>query len=162
MEPNRRQFLKNTIGATAAAPLIVPASAWGANDRPAYGLIGTGNRGGGLNGAFQKIGAQCAALCDVYQVHLERARRQSPAGVKTYVDYKELLAQPGLDFVVIATPDHQHAPMLYDALAARKDVYLEKLLSLLLEQSIEMAAAARKTKQIVQIGMQRRSMAFVR
>jgi predicted dehydrogenase len=162
MERNRRQFLKDTIGVTAAAPLIIPASAWGANDRPAYGLIGTGNRGGGLNGAFQKIGAQCAALCDVYQVHLERARRLSPAGVKTYVNHKELLAQPGLDFVVIATPDHQHAPILYDALAARKDVYLEKPLSLSLDQSTEMVAAVRKTKQIVQIGMQRRSMAFVR
>jgi predicted dehydrogenase len=50
--------------------------------------------------------------------------------VKTYVDYEELLAQPGLDCIVIATPDHQHMPMLFKALDAHKDVYLEKPLSL--------------------------------
>jgi predicted dehydrogenase len=63
---------------------------------------------------------------------------------------------------VIATPDHQHWPMLKDALAAGKDVYLEKPLSLHLEQSAQMIAAVRKTDRIVQIGMQRRSMSFIR
>ncbi|MCC6591498.1 MAG: Gfo/Idh/MocA family oxidoreductase [Bryobacterales bacterium] len=157
MTLNRRQF-----AAAAIAPLFVPSRAKGANDRLAYGLIGSGNRGGGLNRSFQKIGAQCAALCDVYKPYLEKAKSQSPAGVKTYTDYQELLAQPGLDFIVIATPDHQHAPMLYKALAAKKDVYLEKPLSLSPAQSLEMVDAVRKTKQIVQIGMQRRSMSFIR
>jgi predicted dehydrogenase len=60
-----------------------------------------------------------------------------------------MFAQPGLDFVVIATPDHHHAPMLYAALAAGKDVYLEKPLSLNLAQSGEMVAAVRKTDRIV-------------
>ncbi len=155
MNPNRRQFL---AGTAAAAPVFIPSRARGANERLAYGTIGTGNRGGYLNQAFQKIGAQCVALCDVYSPYLEKAKAQSPRGVKAYVDYQELLAQPGLDFVVIATPDHQHAPMLYAALAAGKDVYLEKPLSLNLTQSADMAAAVRKTDRIVQIGMQRRSM----
>lgn len=159
MSSNRREFL---AGAITAAPMIIPASAWGANDRPAYGLIGTGNRGGGMNRAFQKIGAQCAALCDVYQPYLDKARSESPTGVKTYRDYEDMLAQPALDFVVVATPDHQHCPMLKKVLAARKDLYLEKPLSLSLSQSDEMVAAVRKTKQVVQIGMQRRSMGFVR
>jgi predicted dehydrogenase len=158
MSLNRRQF----VGAAAAAPLFIPASVRGANDRLSYGMIGTGNRGGGLNRTFQKIGAQCVALCDVYQPYLEKSRAESPKGVKCYTDHHELLAQPGLDFVVIATPDHHHAPMLYDALAAHKDVYLEKPLSLTLAQSGEMVAAVRKTDRIVQIGMQRRSMAFIR
>ncbi len=155
---NRRSFVK-TI---ATAPMIVPASAWGANGRPAYGLIGSGNRGRGLNGAFQKLGAECAALCDVYAPYLELGRQQSPGGVKKYGNHHDLLAQPGLDFVVIATPDHHHAPMLYDALAAGKDVYLEKPLSMNLEQSKQMVQAVRKTDRVVQIGMQRRSMSFVR
>lgn len=159
MNNNRRQFL---AGMAASTPAFVPSSAWGANDRLAYGIIGVGNRGGGLNQTFQKIGAQCAALCDVYSPYLEKARGLSPRGVKTYTDYRELLAQPGLDFIVIATPDHHHAPMLYAALAAGKDVYLEKPLSLHLAQSSEMAAAVRKTNRIVQIGMQRRSMGFIR
>ena len=72
-----------------------------------------------------------------------------------------MLAQPGIDFIVIATPDHQHKPHLEAALAAGKDVYQEKPLSLNLRQSGKMVAAVRRTKQIVQIGMQRRSMPFI-
>ena len=160
METGRRAFVKGA--AAALAPYFVPRSAWGANDRIAYGAIGVGNRGGWLNKSFQKIGAQCVALCDVYAPYLAAARKDSPDGVPVYNDYRELLATPGLDCVVIATPDHQHLPMLLSALEARKDVYLEKPLSLSLEQSPRMIAAVRGSKQIVQIGMQRRSMEFIR
>jgi predicted dehydrogenase len=80
--------------AAAAAPLLVPSSAWGANERITYGLIGTGNRGGGVNKLFQKVGAQCVALCDVYQPHLEKERKLSPAGVKTFAHHEDLLALP--------------------------------------------------------------------
>ncbi|MCC7497137.1 MAG: Gfo/Idh/MocA family oxidoreductase [Bryobacterales bacterium] len=160
MEKNRRQFLKES--AATVAPLLVPASAWGANDRVAYAMIGTGNRGGGLNKTFQTVGAQCIGLCDVYGPHLEAAKANSPAGVKTFLDYHELLAMPGLDAVVIATPDHQHQPMLYAALAANKDVYLEKPMSLNLAQSQDMVERVGKSDRIVQVGMQRRSMEFIR
>ena len=155
MQSDRREFL-----GLAAAPLILAASARGANDRLAYGLIGAGNRGRWLNRAFQKLGARCVALCDVYEPNLELARKDSPPDVKTYVDYRELLAQPGIDFVVIATPDHHHCPNLLAALAAGKDVYLEKPLSVSLEESVRMVAAASQSRQIVQVGMQRRSMEF--
>jgi hypothetical protein len=60
MASDRREFVKAAV-AGALAPLFAPRSAWGANDRISYGLIGTGNRGGGLNKSFQKAGAQCAA-----------------------------------------------------------------------------------------------------
>ena len=152
MDPNRRNFLASAL----TAPLFVPRSAWGANDRLAYGLIGAGGRGRYLNQNFQKLGAQCVAIAEVYEPHLEEARKDA-AGAKPYVDYRELLAQPGLDAVVVASPDHQHAPMLYAALEAKKDVYLEKPMSHSIEQSQEMIQAVRRTKQIVQIGMQRRS-----
>ena len=155
MEKNRREFL--TAAALTAAPLFVPRSAWGANDRISYGLIGTGGRGRYLNKSFEKLGAQCVALCDVYQPNLEAAQKDSPADVKTYVDYHDLLAQQGIDAIVIASPDHHHFPMLAAALAASKDVYQEKPLSHSLEESQKMIAAVRKSKQIVQIGMQRRS-----
>jgi predicted dehydrogenase len=155
---NRRQFLK----AVAAAPMFVPASAFGANDRPTYAAIGIGNRGGWLNQSFQKLGAQCVALCDVYEPNIESARAKSPSDAKAYVNHRDALAHPGVDFVVIAAPDHHHGPMLMDALAAGKDVYLEKPLSTSLEQSKRMVAAVRASKQIVQVGMQRRSMPFIR
>ena len=155
MESNRRDFLKSS--AIAGAPLFVPRRAFGANDRISYGLIGSGGRGRSLNRAFQKVGAQCVALCDVYEPHLDLARKDSPADVKTYVDYHDLLAQPGIDAVVIASPDHHHCPMLMAALDARNDVYQEKPLSHTLEESQRMIDAVRKSRQVVQVGMQRRS-----
>src|SRR5215472_18559262 len=152
MQQDRRKFLVTT----AAAPLFMPRSAWGANDRLAYGLIGAGGRGRYLNGNFQKLGAECVAIAEVYEPHLQQALKDAPHA-RTYVDYHDLLAQPGLDAVVIASPDHQHAPMLFAALDAKKDVYLEKPMSHSLEESQRMIKAVRATKQIVQIGMQRRS-----
>lgn len=146
---------------TVAAPMIIPASAFGANDRPAFGAIGVGGRGTWLHGTFQKLGAQCTAVCDVYDQNLERAARQSPAGVKKYVDHRDLLVQPGIDFVMIGSPDHQHKPQLLDALAAGKDVYQEKPFSMNLAESAEMVSAVKQSGRIVQIGMQRRSMPFI-
>jgi predicted dehydrogenase len=154
IDMDRRDFLKSTA---IAAPLFVPRSAFGANDRISYGLIGSGGRGRNLNRTFQRLGNQCVALCDVYEPHLELAKKDSPADVKTYVDYHDLLAQPGIDAVVIASPDHHHCPMLMASLDARKDVYQEKPLSHTLEESQRMIEAVRRSKQVVQIGMQRRS-----
>jgi predicted dehydrogenase len=153
MDTNRRDLLK-------AAPLVLAANVFGANDRITYGMIGTGSRGRWLQGAFQRLGAQCVAVCDVYDPNLDQAQTISP-GAKRYVNHKELLAQKDLDCVVIATPDHHHCPMLMDGLAAGKDVYLEKPLSMNLEESDKMIAAVRESKQVVQIGMHRRSMKFV-
>jgi predicted dehydrogenase len=161
MESDRRKFLSGSIGTLAAAPLFVPRSAWGANDRLSYGLIGAGGRGRYLSTVFQKLGAQCVAISEVYEPNLEQAKQQAP-GAKTYIEYRELLQQGGMDAVVVATPDHQHAPNLLAALAAKKDVYLEKPMSHSLEESKTMIDAVRKSKQIVQIGMQRRSAPMVR
>src|SRR5271157_1095087 len=153
MHPNRRTFLTSAL---TAAPLFVPRSAWGANDRLAYGLIGAGGRGRYLNVNFKKLGAECVAIAEVYEPHLQAAQKDSP-GAKAYLDYQDLLAHAGLDAVIVATPDHHHAPMLFAALEAHKDVYLEKPMSRSLEQSKQMIDAVRKTSQIVQVGMQRRS-----
>jgi predicted dehydrogenase len=153
MSQDRRSFIASTL---AAAPLFVPRSAFGANDRVAYGLIGSGGRGRYLQGYFQKLGAECVAIAEVYEPNLNNALKTTP-NAKPYVDYHDLLAQSGIDAVVVATPDHQHAPCLYAALNAKKDVYLEKPMSLSIAQSQEMIAAVRRTQQIVQIGMQRRS-----
>ena len=153
MSQDRRQFLATAL---TAAPLFVPRSAWGANDRLAYGLIGSGGRGRYLQGNFQKLGAECVAIAEVYEPNLQSALKTTPEA-KTYVEYHDLLAQPGVDAVVIASPDHQHAPMLFAALDAKKDVYLEKPMSHSIEESQRMIQAVRKTDRIVQIGMQRRS-----
>jgi predicted dehydrogenase len=164
METTRRAFLKKSLsaGTLSAAPAFIPQSAWGSNERLSYAVIGTGGRGRYLNRVFQKVGARCAAVCDVYQPNLDLALKDSPQA-KPYIDYNELLdREKGLDFVVIATPDHHHCPMMLAALAARKDIYAEKPLSKSLEQSQEMIRAVRNSKQIVQIGMQRRSAEVIR
>lgn len=149
---NRRDFLG---AAVTAAPLFIPKSAFGANDRISYGVIATGGRGRYLNDKFQKLGAQCVALCDVYEPNLESAKKQSP-DAKTFVDYHDLLAEK-MDAVVLAGPDHHHMPMMLAALKAGKDIYAEKPLSKSLEESLKMIEAVRQAKQVVQIGMQRRS-----
>ena len=153
MTQDRRQFLGTTL---AAAPLFIPSRAFGANDRLAFGLIGAGGRGRYLQQTFLKLGAECVAIAEVYDLNTANALKAAP-GAKTYIDYHDLLKQPGLDAVVIASPDHQHAPMLYAALDAKKDAYLEKPMSHSIEQSQQMIKAVRASKQIVQIGMQRRS-----
>src|SRR5579871_478360 len=153
MQPDRRSFLASAL---SAAPLFVPRSAWGANDRVSYGLIGAGGRGRYLNGNFQKLGAACSAIAEVYEPNLESALKTAP-DARRYVDYHDLLAQPGIDAVVIASPDHHHCPMLLAALDAKKDVYLEKPMSHSLAESRRMIDAVRKSRQIVQVGMQRRS-----
>jgi len=153
MESNRREFLG---AAWAAAPLIIPASARGAGERLSFGIIGTGGRGRFMGQVFQKLGCACVALCDVYEPNLQLAQKAAP-DAKPYGDYHDLLGHPGLDFVVVGTPDHQHCPNLLAALDARKDVYLEKPMSLSVAESQKMVQATRRTKQIVQIGMQRRS-----
>ncbi|MCW5980990.1 MAG: Gfo/Idh/MocA family oxidoreductase [Bryobacteraceae bacterium] len=149
---DRRRFLASM----AAAPMFVPRSAWGANDRVAYGLIAAGGRGRYLNQKFQALGARCVAICDVYQPYIDLAKKDSP-DAKTFIDYNELLAEPGIDAVVLAGPDHHHCPMLLASLKAKKDVYAEKPLSWSLEESDIMVKAVRNSDRIVQIGMQRRS-----
>ncbi|MCC6393883.1 MAG: Gfo/Idh/MocA family oxidoreductase [Bryobacterales bacterium] len=152
MDSHRRHFLHSLT----AAPLFVPQRSFGANDRIRYGLIATGGRGRYLNRIFTKQGAECAALCDVYEPHLEMAKKDSP-DARTFVEYRELLELRDIDAVVIASPDHHHAPMLMAALSAGKDVYLEKPLSKSIEESGRMIHAVRQSKQVVQTGMQRRS-----
>ncbi|MCP5116117.1 MAG: gfo/Idh/MocA family oxidoreductase, partial [bacterium] len=88
MKVNRRSVLSTL----AAAPAFVPKSAFGANDRVSYGLIGPGGRGRYLNRKFQGLGAECVALAEVYSSNMEKAVAESPKGVKTCTDYNELLA----------------------------------------------------------------------
>ena len=152
MKADRRTFMASL----AAAPLFIPRTAWGANDKLAYGIIGAGGRGRYLSRNFQKLGAQCVAVAEVYEPNTELVLKDAPEA-KTYADYREMLQQAGMDAVIIATPDHQHSPNLIAALDAKKDVYLEKPMSHSLEESQKMVQAVRKTKQIVQVGMQRRS-----
>lgn len=142
-------------GASAAVLRSAPS------DRVRLGLIGSGGRGNLVMSTFQKDPAlQVAAICDVYEPNLERGLSNAKKGgsvAKPYRNYKQLLADKDIDAVLIATPEHWHAQMVMDALAAGKDVYVEKPLCHTPEEGAMLVAAEKKTKQIIQVGMQRRS-----
>src|ERR1700683_4877681 len=101
------------------------------SDQLNLGVIGVGGRGKFVMSVFQKnAGVRVGAICDVYEPNLERglsaASKVPPSHPKAYRNYKELLADQDLQAVLIATPEHWHAQMVLDALAAGKDVYVEK------------------------------------
>ena len=111
---------------------------------------------------FQKDPAlRVGAICDVYEPNLENAlsaASKAPGSTpKVYRNYKELLADKDVQAVLIATPEHWHYQMVLDALAAGKDVYVEKPLCQTPEQGVKLVEAEKHTKSIIQVGMQRRS-----
>lgn len=121
------------------------------------GLIGSGGRGRLLAGEFKEIGANVAAVCDVYEPNLAAGLKLASEGAKSYGDYRRLLEDKSLEAVVVATPDHWHARMVIDAVEAGKDVYVEKPLCHTIAEGFDVISAVRRTKRVVQLGTQRRS-----
>src|SRR6267154_6064357 len=118
---DRRRFLI-AGGLTALASTRV----LGANDTLRVGVIGAGGRMGDLLNAADRVGGyQIVAVSDVYGPRRDAVKLRSNGLATTHVDYREVLEQP-IDAVIIASPDHWHVRMAVDALAAGKDVYLEK------------------------------------
>jgi predicted dehydrogenase len=129
----------------------------GANGRVRLGLIGAGGRGQGVMGTFQKTGqVDVTAVCDVFAERVDQAQSKAP-GAKGFSDHRKLLESSELDAVLIATPDHWHAETTIDALHAGKDVYVEKPLTLTIEEGPAIVKAARVNNRICQVGMQQRS-----
>jgi len=135
-----------------------PARVIGANDRINIGLVGCGGRGRGDAHSFAKYAednnnaCQIIAVCDVYE---KRKRQQAERyKVKGFSDYRELLALPDLDAVIVATPDHWHARIALAAMDQGKDVYLEKPMCHTIKEAKELVDTARETKRVVQVGSQ--------
>jgi predicted dehydrogenase len=151
---SRRHFLGTAaIAATAASYSRV----LGANDRINLGLIGAGDRGRSVMGNFVNNPAiRAVSVCDIYGAHIDEAKQKLP-GAKTFTNHRELLAAPGLDAVYIAVPDHWHASIAIEALAAGKDVYVEKPLTRLIEEGMPIVKAARENNRVCQVGAQQRS-----
>lgn len=149
----RRKFLHQMTSVAAAGQMSAMAQA----TRARVGVIGAGGRGRFLTGEFKEIGAEMAAVCDVYQPNLQLGLAAANTGAKAYSDYRALLDDKSLQAVIVATPDHWHAQMVIDAVQAGKDVYVEKPLAHTIEEGYRMMEAVRQTKRIVQVGTQRRS-----
>lgn len=152
----RRDFL----GAAAAAGVARRAVA--ANDQVNIGIIGIRGQGRGLAGRFASLAdVNILYLCDVDERVYERAARavEEKKGKRPPLasDMRRLFDDKSLDAVVLATPDHWHAPATLLACEAGKDVYVEKPASHNLREGRWMVKAARKHKRIVQLGTQSRS-----
>jgi predicted dehydrogenase len=157
-QPSRRTFLIAS-GLTALASTRI----LGANDTLRIGVIGAGGRMGGLLKAADQVGQpyQIVAVSDVYAPRCDAIRARSNGIATTHADYREVLQQQ-LDAVIIASPDHWHVRMAVDALAAGKDVYLEKPVTHSIEEGATLQRAVRSSKQLLQCGMQQRSWSHFR
>ena len=149
----RRDFLRTgTLTALASQRVL------GASDRIGIGLIGCGGRGRGVTSYAPRIGgAEVRGVSDVYVPRREQAAEQFGATAKPFADYRDLLDDKEIDAVVIGTPDHWHAPMAIDAVAAGKDVYVEKPVTHSLEEGERLVAAVEDSGQVVATGTQQRS-----
>ena len=159
---DRRDFLKASSSAAAAsltAGFTGTARGFFANETINVACIGTGGRCRKLMESLVKIpGVKIAAVCDVWDVHLDMAKKLADPQAVTSKSYREILDRKDIDAVLIGAPDHWHVPMTVDACAAGKDVYVEKPLTHDLAEGRAVIDAQNKHARIVQVGMQQRSM----
>jgi len=163
----RRDFLKTAGAAGMSLGLAKSALAGrgaktssrvlGANDRINVGVIGVGGRGSYVGAQFAKIGqknnsCQIVAVCDVYA----KRKREASERLKCdgFMDYREVLARPDVDAVIVATPDHWHAKIALDAMDHGKDVYLEKPMCHTNEEIRQLVSTVKETKRVLQVGSQ--------
>jgi predicted dehydrogenase len=162
---NRRNFLvTGTAAATIAARGMnarAYASILGSNDRVGLGVIGLGRRGTIVSGGFAKDErVEFRALADVYdkQVTGFQGRfKDRVAKASVAVEYQKMLESKEVDAVLISTPDHLHVQIAKDALAANKNIYLEKPTIHRWSEQSTLVKAAADSKSILQCGTQQRS-----
>ena len=161
MTTDRRNFLKASTAAAFTTSLFT-GNVKGANDRLAVGFIGMGKMGrSNLNFAMKQENVVVPAVCDVFERNLNTAveytRDHSRKPAKAVKDFREILADKSIDAVCISTPDHWHVYMEVEACKAGKDVYVEKPVSVTIDEGKKMVEAARKYNRVVQAGTMQRS-----
>jgi predicted dehydrogenase len=156
---NRRRFLKTSAAAgLVLGTRLAPATVLGANDQVRIGIIGTGGRARGLMNLLKSLpGNQMVAVCDVYEPRQLQAQEISGSSAARHGEYRRILDNKEIDAVLIGSPDHWHKQMTLDAVAAGKDVYVEKPVSHSIEEGAEMVRVIESSKQVVQTGTQQRS-----
>ncbi len=163
---SRRQFLKAT-GLAVAAPYLITSSALGAENRPpaseriVMGTIGCGGQGtGDMNGLIGFPEVQMVATCDPVPAHRQRAKEivdkhYNSQDCTAYNDFREVLARPDIDAVLIGTPDHWHAIVTIEACKHGKDVYCEKPECLTIRDGRAMVEAVQRYGRVFSGGSQR-------
>ncbi len=172
-EFDRRDFMKSAglaIGAGLAAPLAARAAARiehggafdPASDRISVAVIGCNGRGSEHINCFVEMpGTEVSYVCDVDSRAIDKgialAQKKQSNAPKREKDFRKVLADPSVDAVTIAAPDHWHSPMAILALAAGKHVYVEKPLSQNPAEGELVMKAEAKYKKVAMMGVQRRS-----
>jgi hypothetical protein len=167
---SRRTVLKGGLASAIAwstAPMFLSPRVLGRpgetgpNSKINIGIIGNGLISGGHRGfALTQKATQVVALCDVNKGTLDKAMAEAKSKGVTcdaYNDSRELCAREDIDAVFVCTPDHWHAAIAIDAMRHGKDVYVEKPMTLTIEEGKAMRAAAERYGRIVQVGSQQRS-----
>ena len=159
MNDTRRAFLNTGVKTAAALTTqIFTGNLRGANDRIAVAFIGMGKMGrDNLRWAMRQPNTEAVAVCDVYDRNLDWAVEISHNQARRLRDFRQILADKSIDAVCIATPDHWHPYMTVEACKAGKDVFVEKPVSVTIDEATKMAEAARKYNRVVQSGTMQRS-----
>ncbi|HPD17453.1 MAG TPA: Gfo/Idh/MocA family oxidoreductase [Planctomycetota bacterium] len=157
----RRSFLARAAAASAAAPLVMNARAFGANDQITMGCVGMGGQGRGDMGGFLGFkDLRVLAVCDVIEAHRNAAKstvdtRYGNADCKAVNDYRDVMDRPDIDTVLIATPDHWHALIGAAAVQSGKDVYSEKPETLTVREGRLLVNLTRRYGRVYSGGSQR-------
>ncbi len=149
--------------ATGATGAALPAAAQTAStvkspgDKIQFATIGVGIMGTSdtLAAIRAPAGTRLAAVADVYQGRLDRARERWGKDIFTTRDYREIIDRKDIDAVIVSTPDHWHARIAIEAMQAGKDVYVQKPMVRRWEDGLKVIEAANKTGRILQTGSQR-------
>lgn len=163
--PNRRKFIQQTASAVAVTSALgfpTPVRSASASEKVIIGVIGPGGMGSNLLGSFVgQSDVEIAYVCDVDANRMAQAaksvEKKTSKAPKQEKDMRRLLEDKDVDAVIIATPDHWHAPATILACEAGKHVYVEKPCSHNLREGRLMVEAARRHKCVVQTGTQTRS-----
>jgi predicted dehydrogenase len=155
MATTRRHFLA-TAATGLAAPLMAQERPRSPNDNVQVALIGAGGQGSGdARSSLAVGGVKLVAVSDIYDGRLVRAKELWGNALFTTRDYREVLARPDVDAVIIGTPDHWHRQISIDAMNAGKDVYCEKPMVQRVDDGKPVIEAQQKTGRILQVGSQR-------
>ena len=162
----RRQFMRritaSSVAAVTAASARSRARAAGANERVRTAIIGLGGQGTNLLSAFLDLdGVEVAYICDTDKSRLAAAHERADNRPQAVTDLRRILDDDSLDAVVIATPDHWHAPVGILACNAGKHVYVEKPCSHNLRESRMLLDAARNNDRVVQHGTNMRTTSLI-
>ncbi|MGB3585352.1 MAG: Gfo/Idh/MocA family oxidoreductase, partial [Tunicatimonas sp.] len=168
----RRDFIKQATATSAGATLFTPQPfslfrKGSPNEKIVVAIMGTNSRGAALSRGFASLpSAEVAYICDVDDAAMAKGieaataagQKNAPKGIK---DFRQALDDPAVDALIIAAPDHWHAPAAIMALQAGKHVYVEKPCSHNPQEGEMLVKASKRYGKVVQMGNQRRSWPLV-